>query len=40
MARLYNFVRGSGGFALPNRAELGDSEAFDKVIEDKCNIHF
>jgi len=40
MAHLYNFVRGSGGFAIPNRAELANSDAFDKVIEDKCNIHY
>jgi hypothetical protein len=40
MGHLYNFVRGSGGFAVPNRAEITNSQAFDKVIEDKCNIHY
>jgi RHS repeat-associated protein len=40
LGHVFNFVRGSGGFALPNRAELKDSQAFDKLIEDKCNIHF
>ena len=40
MGRLYNFVRGSGGFAVSNRAEIVDGEAFDKVIKDKCNIHY
>ena len=40
MAHLYDFVRGSGGFALKNRAEFADHQAFDKLIEDKCNIHF
>ena len=40
MGHLYNFVRGAGGFAVPNRAELKDKEAFDKVIEDKCSLKY
>src|SRR6266496_3335036 len=32
LGHVYNFTRGSGGFALPNRAELGDDQAFDKLI--------
>ena len=40
MGHLYNFVHGAGGFAVPNRAELKDKEAFDKVIEDKCSLKY
>ena len=38
MGHLYNFSRGSGGFAVKNPAEFKDSEAFDKVIHQKCNL--
>ena len=38
LGQVYDFTRGSGGFTLPNRAELGDDFAFDKVIEEKCNL--
>jgi hypothetical protein len=38
LGHLYNFTRGSGGFALPNRAELTDDRAFDKLIKEKCNL--
>jgi RHS repeat-associated protein len=35
---LYNFSRGSGGFAVKNPAELRDDEAFDKMIKAKCGL--
>jgi hypothetical protein len=40
MAHLYDFVRGSGGFAVSNPAEILDKDIFDKIIEDKCNLHY
>ncbi len=39
MGHLYNFVRGSGGFALPNKAELKNASAFDTLIDQKCNLN-
>jgi hypothetical protein len=36
LGHAYNFLRGSGGFARSNLAELKDSYAFDKEIEQKC----
>jgi hypothetical protein len=38
LGHVYNFVRGSGNFALSNSSELTNSGAFDQLIEAKCNI--
>jgi RHS repeat-associated protein len=36
LGHAFNFLRGSGGFALRNGAERTDKYAFDKLIEEKC----
>lgn len=38
LAHLYNFSRGSGGFAIGNLAEGSDPFAFDKIIKEKCKL--
>jgi RHS repeat-associated protein len=38
LGHVYDFVRGSGGFALKNRAEIKNNQAFDQLIKQKCNL--
>ncbi len=38
MGHLFNFSRGSGGFAPPNVAELRNSQAFDQLIHKDCGL--
>jgi RHS repeat-associated protein len=38
MAHLYDFVRGSGAFAVSNIAELTNSGAFDAIIHKDCGL--
>jgi hypothetical protein len=38
MGHLYNFSRGSGGFALSNPKELWNSGAFDALIGKDCGL--
>jgi RHS repeat-associated protein len=38
LGHVYNFVRGSGGFAIGNLSEASDPFAFGKLIEEKCKV--
>jgi hypothetical protein len=38
LGHVYNFTRGSGGFAIGNLSEAADPYAFDKVINEKCHF--
>jgi hypothetical protein len=36
LGHAYNFLRGSGGFAISNLREIRDPYAFDKVVNENC----
>ena len=38
LGHVYNFVRGSGGYAVGNLIEARDPFAFDKLIKEKCKL--
>jgi hypothetical protein len=38
LGHVFNFSRGSGGFAIGNLAELKDPYSFDKLIMSKCGF--